>query len=224
MCGRYTLFTKYEDIINRFHIEAGITEDEYIQSYNIAPSQRVLSVINDGSVNRLGYLKWGLVPAWAKDEKIGYKLINARAESLTDKPSFRKAYQNRRCLIISDSFYEWKRNGDIKIPMRIKLKSDDLFAMAGLWEAWTSPQGTKLYTCTIITTGANGIVAPIHDRMPVILPKELESEWLNPAVHNAAELDRLLKPYDEQLMEAYEVSAAVNSPKQNNPDLLKRIG
>ena len=158
-----------------------------------------------------------------KDEKIGYKLINARAESLADKPSFRNAYQNRRCLIIADSFYEWKRNGDSKIPMRIKLKSDELFAMAGLWEAWTSPQGNKLYTCTIITTDANEIVAPIHERMPAILSREDEAEWLNPAVHDVTELSQLLKPFDEQLMEEYEVSAAVNSPKQNNPDLIKQM-
>ena len=222
MCGRYTLFANYEDIVERFHIEAGIMEEEYERSYNIAPSQSVLSVINDGSVNRLGYLKWGLVPSWAKEAKVGYKLINARAESLADKPSFRNAFRNRRCLILADSFYEWKRYGDSKIPMRIKLKSDQLFAMAGIWEAWLSPEGRKLYTCSIITTEANEFMSQIHDRMPVILPQEDESKWLNPAVHDSSELSRLLKPFDKELMEVYEVSAALNSPKNNFADLIKR--
>lgn len=221
MCGRYTLFANYEDIVDRFEIEAGIAEEEYEKSYNIAPSQQVLTVINDGSVNRLGYLKWGLVPSWAKDAKIGYKLINARAESLADKPSFRNAYRNRRCLILADSFYEWKRNGDNKFPMRIKMKSNQLFAMAGLWEAWPTPEGRKLYTCSIITTEANELVSQIHDRMPVILPREYEGKWLDPSVHDTNVLSRLLKPFDDELMEAYEVSAALNSPKNNNADLIK---
>ena len=220
MCGRYTLFANYGDIIERFHIEAGIAEEEYERSYNIAPSQSVLSVINDGSINRLGYLKWGLVPSWAKEEKVGYKLINARAESLADKPSFRHAYRNRRCLIVADSFYEWKRSGDSKVPLRIKLKTNRLFAMAGLWEPWLSPEGRKLYTCSIITTEANKFMSPIHDRMPVILPREKESKWLNPALHDTSVLSQLLKPFDEELMEAYEVSAAVNSPKNNYADLI----
>jgi len=221
LCGRYTLFANYEDIVDRFHIEAGIVEEEYERSYNITPSQQVLSIINDGSVNRLGYLKWGLVPSWAKEAKIGYKLINARAETLADKPSFRNAYRKRRCLIVADSFYEWKRSGDSKIPMCIKLKSNQLFAMAGLWDAWLSPEGRKLYTCSIITTKANELMSQIHERMPVILPLEDERKWLDPDVHDTNILSRFLKQYDEELMEAYEVSSSVNSPKNNNPDLIK---
>lgn len=225
MCGRFTIFANFTDIINRFDIEAGIQEELYRPSYNVAPSNSVLSVINDGSKNRLGYLRWGLIPSWAKDEKIGYKMINARAETLTEKSSFRNAYQKRRCLILADSFYEWKRNDDkSKIPMRIKLKSDELFSMAGLWERWNSPKGNYIYTCTIITTTANELIKSIHDRMPVILKPEDEKTWLDPSIHNPNELNHLLKPLSEEVMEAYEVANLVNSPKNNYPDLIKRIG
>lgn len=141
MCGRFTITAGFSEIINRFSIQAAIGEDLYQPSYNAAPSQSVLSVINDGEKNRLGYLRWGLIPSWAKDEKIGYKLINARAETLSEKPSFRDAFRNRRCLVIADSFYEWKRHENgTKTPMRIHLKSNELFAMAGIWERWKKEQ------------------------------------------------------------------------------------
>lgn len=225
MCGRFTLIANLTDIINRFGIEASIEEELYNVSYNIAPSNPVLSVINDGTKNRLGYLRWGLIPSWAKDEKIGYKMINARAETLTEKPSFRAAYQKRRCLILADSFYEWKRkDNNTKIPMRIKLKSDELFAMAGLWEKWKSPEGKSIFTCTIITTEANGLIKDIHERMPVILKPEDEMTWLNPFIYDANELNHLLKPLAEEGMETYEVSTLVNSPKNNSPDLIKEVG
>ncbi|MEH7525723.1 SOS response-associated peptidase, partial [Bacillus sp. JJ1503] len=179
MCGRFTLTASFEQIIDRFDIEQFIEEDLFSPNYNVAPSQSVLSVINDGSKNRLGFLRWGLIPSWAKDEKIGYKLINARAETLNEKPSFRHAYKNRRCLVIADSFYEWKRHDDnTKTPIRIKLKSDQLFAMAGLWEQWKSPQGKSVFTCSVITTTPNDLVKDIHDRMPVILKPEDEKNWL----------------------------------------------
>lgn len=225
MCGRFTIFANFTDIMNRFDIEAGIQEELYKPSYNVAPSNSVLSVINDGSKNRLGYLRWGLVPPWAKDEKIGFKMINARAETLTEKSSFRNAYQKRRCLVLADSFYEWKLNNDkSKIPMRIKLKSDELFAMAGLWERWNSPEGESIFTCTIITTSANKLIKDIHDRMPVILKPEDEKTWLDPTIHNPNELNHILKPLSEKVMEAYEVSSLVNSPKNNSAHLIMKMG
>lgn len=224
MCGRFTLFAEFNDIIERFGIEAAIQEELYNPSYNVAPSHSVLSVINDGIKNRLGYLKWGLIPSWAKDEKIGYKMINARAETLTEKASFRNAYLKRRCLVIADSFYEWKHFDDkTKTPMRIKLKSNELFAMAGLWEQWKSPKGYSIYSCTVITTTPNELVKDFHDRMPVILRPEDEKVWLDPLTNNTNSLDHLLKPLSENLIEAYEVSSLVNSPKNNSPNLIQRI-
>lgn len=224
MCGRFTLFADYNDIIDRFNIEAAIQEELYHPSYNIAPSNSVLSVINDGTKNRLGFLRWGLVPPWAKDEKIGYKLINARAETLIEKPSFRDAFKKRRCLVIADSFYEWKRSQDKpKTPMRIKLKSNELFAMAGLWERWKSPAGKTIYSCTVITTAPNELMKDIHDRMPVILKPEDEKVWLNPAINDINPLNHLLKSLPEEMMEAYEVSSLVNSPKNNSPNLIQQI-
>lgn len=224
MCGRFTLSASFPEIIDRFAIEAAIEEELYQLSYNIAPSHTVLSVINDGFRNRLGYLKWGLIPSWAKDEKIGFKLINARAETLAEKPSFREAYKKRRCLVIADSFYEWKKHDQKnKTPMRIKLKSDGLFAMAGLWERWKSPEGKTIYSCTVITTTPNDIVKDIHDRMPVILKREDEQTWLDPDVYNPQELNRLLTPLPEEFIEAYEVSNLVNSPKNNSPQLIQKI-
>lgn len=224
MCGRFTLFAEYDEIIDRFDIEAAIQSEHYSPNYNVAPSHSVLSVINDGTKNRLGYLKWGLIPPWSKDEKIGYKMINARAETLVEKPSYRNAYKKRRCLIIADSFYEWKRHSDkTKTPMRIKLKSSKLFGMAGLWESWKSPTGNTIYTCSVITTTPNELVKDIHDRMPVILKPEEEKIWLNPLMDDTNYLNDLLKPYPQELMDAYEVSSLVNSPKNNSPNLIQTI-
>ncbi|MEH6908745.1 SOS response-associated peptidase [Neobacillus drentensis] len=224
MCGRFTLTATFEEIIDRFDIAAFLEEENYAPSYNIAPSQAVLAVINDGKSNRMGFLKWGLVPPWAKDSAIGHKMINARAETLSEKPSFRTAFKKKRCLVIADSFYEWKRHEDkSKTPMRIKLKSADLFAMAGIWEAWKSPEGKTLYTCSVITTGPNELMKDIHDRMPVILKPEDEKTWLNPSISDTNDLNKLLIPYDENLMETYEVSPLVNSPRNNTAELIQKI-
>jgi len=223
MCGRFTLTATFTEIIERFDIQQFIDKELYHPNYNTAPSQQVLAVINDGTKNRLGYLKWGLIPNWAKDSSIGYKMINARAETLSEKPSYRNSFKKRRCLVIADSFYEWKRIDDkSKTPMRIKLKSDSLFAMAGLWEAWKSPSGETIYSCTVITTTPNELVKEIHDRMPVILNPSDESTWLDLG-STSSELNKLLKPLDKSLMEAYEVSTLVNSPKNNSPNLIQKI-
>lgn len=223
MCGRFTLFSTFETIMERFHIESAFDEMDYQISYNIAPSQRIVAVINDGSKNRLGYLRWGLIPSWAKDEKIGYKLINARSETLAEKPSFRKAYQNKRCLIVADSYYEWKQTPERKIPMLIKMKSGEPFGMAGLWEGWKSPEGQTIYTCTIITTSSNELTSSIHERMPVILNKKDEQKWLDPSIHDSHLLNQYLRPFSSELMETFEVSTEANSPKNNSERLIQRI-
>lgn len=224
MCGRFTLTASIDEILDRFDIQAFLDEENYAPSYNIAPSQSVLAIINDGKANRMGFLKWGLIPPWAKDMSIGYKMINARAETIAEKPSFRHAFQKKRCLIIADSFYEWKLHKDkTKTPMRIKLKGEDLFAMAGLWEQWKSPEGKSVFSCSVITTTPNELMTEIHDRMPVILRPEDEPTWLNPANKDPKLLSHLLVPLDHKRMEAYEVSPLVNSPKNNSIQLIQKM-
>lgn len=225
MCGRYSLYADYSVILERFNIEeTAVSEEDYSPSYNVAPSQEVLAVVSDGSKNRLGLLKWGLIPPWAKDKKIGYKMINARAETAAEKPSYRHAFKKKRCLVVADSFYEWRRTDNGKVPMRIKLKSGEPFAFAGMWESWKSPEGKTINTCTILTTKPNELMESIHDRMPVVLSKKAEKVWLDPKVQDVEELGQLLQPYDSKEMEAYEVSQAVNSPKNNGPELIEKIG
>lgn len=225
MCGRFALYADYKVILERFDIEqASFDEDEYEPSYNIAPSQQIAAVVSDGNKNRLGKLKWGLIPPWAKDAKIGYKMINARAETAAEKPSYRNAFKKKRCLIIADSFYEWRKEETGKTPMLIKMKSDEPFAFAGLWESWQSPEGEPIHTCSILTTKPNDVMASIHDRMPVILSKEAEKIWLDPNVQDIELLESVLKPYDDGELEAYQVSEEVNSPKNNKAELIRKIG
>lgn len=223
MCGRFTLFTAYENLINEFDIQQIFAKEYYEESYNIAPTHNIVSIINDGTKNRMGYLKWGLIPSWAKDDKMASKLINARSETVDEKPSFKKSFHQRRCIIPMDSFYEWKRNGKEKIPMRIKMKDDSLFAVAGLWDTWNSPNGEAIHTCTILTTEANELMSEIHDRMPVILPKEKQSIWLNTSIQHKDILKSLLVPYRSDEMMTYKVSSKVNSSKNNSVDLITKV-
>lgn len=220
MCGRFSL-SKTDEFDERFAIAKDFLPEEIEISYNIAPSQQILSVINDGKQRRMGHLRWGLIPHWAKDEKIGYKLINARAESLAEKPSFKKPFQTQRCLIVADGFYEWKKAGSKKQPYRMTVKDEELFAFAGLWEKWISPSGEPVFSCTIITTEANSMMQDIHHRMPVILNRDDEAAWLDPKQTEASELQQLLRPFPSEQMRIYPVSQAVNSPKNNGPDLIK---
>ncbi|MDF2067337.1 SOS response-associated peptidase [Bacillus sp. Cr_A10] len=222
MCGRYTLFTNYEQLMDRFDVAVAMDEEFYAPSFNIAPSQQVVAIIHDGKSNRMGQLKWGLVPSWSKDEKIGYKMINARAETVDEKPSFRQAFLKRRCLIPMNSFYEWKTTTSGKVPMLIKMKSDELFTVAGLWEMWKAPDGKSIYTCTLLTTEANTLMEDIHHRMPVILNQENEKNWLD-SLQDIDELKSMLVPYDASLMEAFPVSSEVNSPKNNHIGLLNSL-
>ncbi|MGG0655482.1 SOS response-associated peptidase [Rummeliibacillus pycnus] len=225
MCGRFSLFAAYENLISEFDIQQMFAEEYYEESYNIAPTHthNIVSIINDGTKNRMGYLKWGLIPSWAKDDKMASKMINARSETVNEKPSFKKSFYQRRCIIPMDSFYEWKREGKEKTPMRIKMKNDSLFAVAGLWDTWNAPSGEAIHTCTILTTEPNELMSEIHDRMPVILPKEQRSIWLNTSIQNTEILKSLLVPYHTVEMMAYEVSSKVNSSKNNSLELIKRV-
>lgn len=214
MCGRFTLTAELGRLEARFGFQAD--DLQYVPSYNIAPSQPVLAVIRDGA-NRAGYLRWGLVPSWAKEPAIGNRLINARAETAADKPSFRQAIRRRRCLILADGFYEWRRIGKTKQPMYVRRHGHQPFAFAGLWEVWRDAAGTALYTCTILTTTANPLLQPIHERMPVILNPAAEAMWLDRSITAPDSLLPILQPYGAEEMEVYAVSTRVNSPSNNTP-------
>ena len=151
-------------------------------------------------------------------------MINARAETVAEKPSFKQAFQSQRCLVIADGFYEWRKHGKVKIPMRVILKTGEPFGFAGLWESWKSPEGELIHSCTIITTTPNAVMEPIHNRMPVILSKDKEAKWLDVSPSDAGELRELLSPYPADEMDAYEVSTLVNSPKNDMPDVMARMG
>lgn len=223
MCGRFSLYTNLEQIKEQFDVQVGISEEEYYPSYNIAPSQSVLAIINDGANNRMGHLRWGLIPSWAKDEKIGYKMINARSETIDEKPSYRRAFIQRRCILPMNSFYEWIAEEKEKIPMLIKMKNNELFAVAGIWETWKREDGEMINSCTILTTEANALVKSIHNRMPVILPPEILQHWLDPSLRDKDSLKAMLSPFESTLMEAYPVSKEVNTPKNNYAELLNSL-
>ncbi len=221
MCGRYTLLTDPEKLMKRFFV-SGIPFDLQPR-YNIAPGQFIPAVIDDGGKRRIGQLKWGLVPSWATDEKIGYKMINARAETLTEKPAFRNLFSRKRCIIPADGFYEWKQTEKGKQPMRIMMKNGELFAFAGLFDTWTNPAGEKIHSCTIITTKPNEVVADIHDRMPVILRQEDEGLWLDREKNDIDLLQSLLVPYDADQMRAYPVSSMVGNVKNDLPECIEEV-
>ncbi|GIW46824.1 MAG: DUF159 family protein [Deltaproteobacteria bacterium] len=220
MCGRYTLTADIDTISQRFKLDTHGLKIE--PRYNIAPSQEApVIVVEDGKVLKM--MKWGLIPFWAKDESIASKTINARAETLHHKPSFKKSLTEKRCLVPADGFYEWKKEGRGKIPIRFVLKNRDVFAFAGLWDTWRNQIGELVFSFTIITTKANALVRPIHDRMPVILKKEYEELWVDPKVNDIDKLLSLLIPYPPEMMEAYRVSSLVNSPKEDSPECIKPV-
>lgn len=225
MCGRYVLTFDYNTLVDilkgRFDIENLPQLHQYEPHYNIAPSQQVLSLINHEKSIRIGNLRWGLIPPWAQDEKIGYKMINARGETVHEKPAYRHAFYHRRCLILANGFYEWRREGRMKIPMFITLKSGDLFAMAGLYSIYYNKTGEKISTCTIITTTPNDLMANIHDRMPVILDKKSEHMWLDTPHTAPDQLRSLLRPLPSEYMTAYQVSSLVNSAKYDSPECIE---
>ena len=207
--------------MQRFHLQTA--EAMPAPRYNVAPTQTVAVVLNE-SPDRLSMAQWGLIPSWARDPAIGSQMINARAETLAEKPSFRAALKKRRCLVLADGFYEWRKetDGKIKTPLYIRLASGEPFAMAGLWEMWTSPDGEKRRTCTIVTTFPNELMARIHNRMPVILPREMCADWLDDSMPALA-LNAMLKPFSAELMQAYPVSRRVNMPANDDPTLVQPV-
>jgi putative SOS response-associated peptidase YedK len=219
MCGRYNLFSSVEILLERFEL-TNVDWIEWSPRYNIAPSQEVLAVIQGEQGNKGGFLKWGLVPSWAEDPKIGYKMINARAETLSEKPSFKRLLTRRRCLIVADGFYEWKRMGSTKQPYHIRLKNGQPFSFAGLWDRWEK-NGEKIQSCTIITTEANKLMKDIHHRMPVILTKEHEKMWLDRSI--GENVKEVLVPFEYHEMEAYPITSLVNSPKNEGSEIINSL-
>lgn len=220
MCGRYTLTTSEKEIKRSFGLPKPI--DNYEPSFNIAPGQNVLAIIHDGARKRAGYLKWGHVPSWAKDEKIGYKMINARSETAHEKPSFKNLLARKRCLIVADSFYEWKQTDGSKQPKRIQVADRELFAFAGLWDKWEQ-NGKTLFTCTMLTKDANDFMRSIHHRMPIILPKEKEADWIDPHIKKPAEVKHFLDEIDDEEFTAYPVSTHVNAARNNDQTCIAPI-
>ena len=222
MCGRFSLTADLGELARRFEFEGNWNELE--PNYNVAPTQNVLTVIDDGDNRRGGFMRWGLIPHWAKTPSIGSRMINARAETVAQKPAYRSAFKRRRCLVLADGFYEWQRIGKVKKPMRIVMQSGEPFAFAGLWAVWKDPEGNTVPSCTIITTEANDLLRPIHNRMPVILPKEMEQFWLDRDVQDSAALENALTSHPSELMKTYQVSTLVNSPRNNGPEILAPSG
>lgn len=219
MCGRYTLKASADELQKAFGfaLPAG-----HRPRFNIAPSQEVLAFTEDDDGRwRPRLFRWGLVPFWADDPSIGNRMINARAETVAEKPAYRNAFTRRRCVVVADGFYEWQRAPGGKRPMRMRLRADRPFGLAGLWERWDK-RGPALETCTILTTGPNPLMRAIHDRMPVILDAEGCRGWLRSEAPSE-ELLALLRPYAGDDLEAYEVSSLVNSPAHDLPECLNPV-
>ena len=229
MCGRYTLISDISELQGRF----GFVMDgpPPAPRYNIAPTQSVLAVVNDGQ-RRGELMRWGLVPSWAKDIKIGTRMINAVSETAAAKPAFRSAFRRRRCLVLADGFYEWRRparpdrnrrDGKQRVPLYFSRKSGEPMAFAGLWENWKSPDGELVRSCAILTTAANSFIEPVHHRMPVILSAETEPLWLDPLTETPDTLEPLLLPAPPELLDVREVSPAVNNVRNDGPDCITAV-
>ena len=221
MCGR---FTRIENMQHLAKLLGLPIPPPLISRYNIAPSQLVACVRTNPETTEREWveLQWGLVPSWAKEPSIGLKLINARGETVAEKPSFRKAFTHRRCLVLTDGFYEWKREGTTKQPYYIRMKDHRPFAFAGLWERWEKEDPT-IESCSLITIGPNAVMEPIHHRMPVILATTQYAEWLDVSLHETERLNRLLRPFPPEEMEAYPVSLMVNNPLNDHPECVVPI-
>ncbi len=217
--------TRADKIAQQFEVEEIDDGGELPPRYNIAPAQQVAIIRqhHDHPGRRLSSARWGLVPFWSKDPNIGYKMINARAETIAEKPAFREAFRTRRCLIPADGFYEWKKEGKTKQPFSFTMIDDSIFAFAGIWERWKDPKGTIVETCSILTTAANALLADMHDRMPVIVSPEDYELWLDPGFKNPDGLIDILKPYDPRLMKRYPVSTRVNLVKNDDPECAAEV-
>lgn len=222
MCGRFTLTQSAASIAEAFQLSE---IPQFAPGYNIAPTQPVPVIrANQTTAEReFDYLYWGLIPSWAKDPTMGARLINARSETVTEKPAFRTAFKRRRCLVVADGFYEWQRIGSKKQPYYFQLSDHQPFGFAGLWEHWQSAEGDEIESCTILTTAANDVVRPVHERMPVILSPKDYDFWLDASVQTSDRLLALLHPYPESQMQAYPVSSKVNSPRNDSPDCVAPI-
>ncbi len=218
MCGRFAFYSPTEAAAALFGVEGSVDVEP---RYNIAPTQYVAAVRNDADEQReLVMLRWGLVPFWAKDPSIGNRMINARAETVAEKPSYRNAYKHRRCLVLADGFYEWRRQGDAKTPYFISLASGEPFALAGLWENWTDKEsGESLQTTTLITTDANDIMAPLHHRMPVIFEAATATDWLAGSKDLLDDVAKITPP-----LQAWPVDRRVNNARNQGDDLVRPAG
>jgi putative SOS response-associated peptidase YedK len=219
MCGRFTLRTPASVLVRQFALGAGL---QLPLRYNIAPTQQVPVVRAVEGGRQLAMMKWGLIPSWADDPKIGYSLINARSETAATKPSFRAAMKSRRCLIPADGFFEWKKEGKKKLPIYFRRQDDQPFAFAGLWERW-SKAGDPVESCTILTTSANELVQPYHVRMPVILSQRDYTAWLDPQTTDAAKLSYLFEPCRVDELTAYPVNPVVNNARHEGADCIEAV-
>ena len=220
MCGRFTLAIDKSELEAEF--EGVQMPATHVARYNIAPSQPILAITN-AEPTVAGFLMWGLIPAWAKEPSIGSRLINARGETLAEKPAFRSSYKYKRCIILADGFYEWRAmpGTRLKVPHYIRLASARPFGLAGLWSEWRSADGSEVRTCSIVTTAPNALMAPIHNRMPVILPREARAAWLDPSPSAPNQLEHLLMPYPAEEMVAFPVSTRVNLPANDDPGCIR---
>lgn len=220
MCGRYAFFSPAEAVKRVFALDA---MPELAPRYNIAPTQSVPAArAAEGGSRALAMLYWGLVPRWAKERAIGNRMINARAETLADKPAYRDAFRRRRCLVLADGWYEWQAAPGGKQPWFVRLRDACPIAFAGLWERWKDPAGEEtLESCTIVTTDAAESIRRIHDRMPVILPEQAWDRWLDPAFSDTETLSASLRPFDPKALQAWQVSRLVNAPKNQGPKLIE---
>jgi putative SOS response-associated peptidase YedK len=222
MCGRFTLSVFPEVLTQIFEVEK---IPDFKPQYNIAPTQMVLVVLynTEGNKREIQRLRWGLIPSWAKEQSMGARLINARAETVAEKPAFRRAFKRQRCLVVADGFYEWQRQNGKKQPYYFRLSNGKPFGFAGLWEEWQSSEQERIKSCTILTTQANELLQMVHDRMPVILQQESYDLWLDPQVHDVELLQPLLYPYPSEAMTSYPVTTLVNSPKNNSAECITPV-
>ncbi len=221
MCGRaYQTYTD-EELELRYLNRKAPSLKGYHANYNMAPSQLSPVVRMEDGQRQLSLLKWGLVPSWSKDEKIGYKMINARSETVFEKPSFRVAIKQRRCIVPLSGFIEWKQGKAGKIPYAISLVSDEIMSVAGIWEIWKKPEGSALESFTILTTQANDFMKNIHDRMPVLLDLKSESDWLDSTISNQEAINPLLKPCPNKWLKSHPISTRINNPRNNSLDLIQ---
>jgi putative SOS response-associated peptidase YedK len=223
MCGRFTATFEFSDIRVRWNLDRDLPK--YTPRFNITPetSPNIPVIVRQKGVNECRLMHWGLIPHWADDPSIGNRMINARAETLTELPSFKLLVDRHRCIIPADGFYEWRKEGKRKVPMWVHLKSKESFAIAGLWDVWRKPDGKRVESFTIITTEPNKLVRPIHNRMPVILQPEDEEQWLDASRTPFVKARSLLKPYPEELMDAHDVSPIVNAAKYDGPECIRPV-